>query len=72
MNLIAVFRSRTQTLAFAQILSSYGIMVSIINTPRTINVACGISAKFPAQFKKEADEIIRRRAFSTFAGFYHV
>lgn len=70
MNIIAVFRSRTETLTFANILSSYGISVSVITTPRTINVSCGISARFSAIYKEKAQEIINRRKFNTFAGFY--
>ena len=67
---IAVFRARTQTMAFANILQSYGAPVMIINTPRNLNVSCGISAKFPANFKHIADSVISRRTFDTFAGFF--
>jgi len=68
--LLAVFRSRTETLNFASILRSYNIPCSIVNTPRSINVSCGISAKFPISLKQTAQEIISRRNFNTFAGFY--
>lgn len=68
--LLAVFRSRTETLNFASIIRSYRIPCSVVNTPRSINVACGISVKFPVAYKDTAQEIILRRNFSTFAGFY--
>lgn len=67
---IAVFRARTQTIIFANLLRSYGVPVSIVNTPRRINVSCGISAKFPAVYKPQADDIIARRQFYSFAGFF--
>lgn len=70
--IIAVFRSRTETLNFASLLRSYGVPCSVINTPRTINVSCGISVKFDAQFKQTATLIASRRNFSTFAGFFSV
>lgn len=69
---LAVFRARTQTLLFANLLRSYGVTVTIINTPRSINVSCGISAKFSATYKKTAESIIARRKFDSFAGFFSV
>lgn len=68
---LAVFRSRTEALTFSSLLSSYGVSVSVINTPRTINVSCGISIKFDVKFKSIANDIIARRKFDTFIGFYN-
>lgn len=67
---LAVFRARTQTIIFANLLKSYGAPVSIVNTPRRINVSCGISARFAENFKPQAQQVIARRQFSTFAGFF--
>lgn len=67
---LAVFRARTQTIMFANILKSYGVPVSIVNTPRRLNVSCGISVKFPKLYKNIADGIIERRKFDSFAGFF--
>ena len=67
---IAVFRARTQTMTFANLLRSYGVPALIINTPRNLNVSCGISAQFPASYKHIADSVISRRTFDTFAGFF--
>lgn len=71
-NYLAVFRARTQTLVFANLLKSYGVPISVVNTPRNINVSCGISVKFAIQHKKIADDIINRRKFDSFAGFFLV
>lgn len=71
-NYLAVFRARTQTLIFANLLNSYHVPTTIINTPRNINVSCGISVKFAIQYKKIADDIMARRKFDSFAGFYLV
>lgn len=68
--MIAVFRARTETINFASLLRSYGVNVTIINTPRQINVSCGISVKFNPAYKEKAREVISRRKFDTFAGFY--
>ncbi len=70
--ILAVFRSKTETLNFASILRSYGVDCVVVNTPRTINVSCGISVKFNADFYGVAKVIISRRAFSTFAGFFPI
>jgi len=70
--IIAVFRSRTETLNFASILRSYKINCIIINTPRVINVACGISVKFSKVDEAVARQIISRRGFATFGGFFNV
>ena len=70
MHYLAVFRARTQTIIFANLFMSYGAPVSVVNTPRRLNVSCGISAKFPAVFKPQAEQVLARRNFDTFAGFF--
>lgn len=69
---VAVFRARTQTLIFANLLKSYGVKCNVINTPRVINVSCGISVKLSKFDFVRAQEIINRRKFDSFAGFYLV
>ncbi len=69
---IATFRSRTETLNFASILRSYNVWCLVINTPRYINVSCGISVKFNSVDIDVAKMIISRRGFSTFGGFYEI
>ncbi len=70
-NILAVFRARSDTLTFSSILRSYDIPLQIINTPRTINVSCGISVKFNAKYLNIAKEILNRRKFDTFVGLYN-
>lgn len=69
--MLAVFRSKTETLNFASILRSYGINCVIVNTPRKINVSCGISVKFSPNSFNIAKQIVLRRNFDTFAGFFN-
>lgn len=68
---LAVFRSRTEALTFSNLLSSYGVGVSVVSTPRRISVSCGISIKFEAKFQNIANEILSRRKFDTFVGFFN-
>lgn len=67
---LAVFRARTQTLLFANILKSYNIPILIVETPRSLNISCGLSVKFDTKLKSDAQQIIFRRRFDSFAGFY--
>lgn len=68
---LVVFRSRSETMKFANILASYGFNASFVSTPRQISVSCGISAKIDAKSLVIAKEIVKRRQFYTFAGIYY-
>lgn len=68
--MIVVFRARSQTINFANILKSYRVNCSIINTPRQINVSCGILVKFNYADLRTVEDILARRKFDTFAGIY--
>jgi len=46
---IAVFKSRTQTLKFYDVLRQNGVCAGIINTPRQVSLGCGLSVKFFTQ-----------------------
>lgn len=67
---LIVFRARSETMKFYSILSSYGVISEIVNTPRQLSVACGISLKLVAKDLVIAKEILNRRLFSTFAGIF--
>ncbi len=67
---LAVFRARNETITFANLLRSYGVSVMIISTPRQINVSCGISVRFGIEDLDQAKQIIARRRFDSFGGFY--
>ena len=70
MNYLVVFRARSETMKFANLLSSYGYRATIVNTPRKISVACGISVKIDFIALETAKLILSRRQFYTFAGIY--
>lgn len=69
---IAVFRARSETFTFATLLRSYNISAQIINTPRKVNVSCGVSVKFEAKYLNVAQEILSRRKFDTFVSFFPI
>ena len=70
--LLAVFRARTETLAYSQILRSYGVQCAIINTPRQVAVSCGISVKMALNSYDVALSVKQRRNFNSFAGFFKI
>jgi len=67
---LIVFRARSETMKFYSLISSYGVKSEIVNTPRQISVACGVSLKISSQDVSVAKEILNRRQFNTFAGIY--
>lgn len=69
---IAVFRSRTQTILFNQVLKSYGASSMVINTPRQAEVSCGLSVKFLGGDLAIVRQILARREFSSFVGIFKV
>ena len=70
--ILAIFGGRTQTMAFYQILRSYNISCSVVNTPKQAIVACGISVKFMEKDISVVSSILQRRKFDTFVGIYRV
>ena len=68
--IMAVFRSRTEALTFANILSSYRVPVSVISTPRRLSVSCGICIRFDSRLITIAKDVMLRRKFDTFVGFF--
>ena len=67
---LAVFRARNETITFANLLKSYGVNVMIVSTPRQINVSCGISVRFSYGDFVTAKNLLARRRFDSFGGFY--
>lgn len=70
--LLAIFRNKTETMAYYSILQSYKVKCKIVNTPKQAMIACGISVKFMINDYDKAFNIFKRRRFSSFAGFYKV
>lgn len=72
MTVLAVFRSRAQTLDFIARLQQYGTTAQAVNTPKEAGVGCGISAKFDSSALPRARSILRRTVYSSFAGLYEL
>lgn len=69
MTILAVFRSRAQTLDYISALRSGGVPAAAVNTPKEAGVGCGISAKFDSRFLDRARFYLTKKQYSSFAGF---
>ena len=69
--ILAILKSRSSTLNFAQLLKSYNIPVAIINTPHSLGRGtCGISVKFLSEYFSQVQTLISRISLNNFEGFY--
>ena len=69
MTVLAVFKSRAQTLDLVSLLRSGGVVASAVNTPKEAGVGCGISAKFDVRFFPRVRLMLSKRNYTSFAGF---
>ncbi len=69
MIVLAVFKSRSQTLDFSMRLKSAGVPAANVNTPKEAGVGCGISVRIDARFLPRAKSVLKQKPYSSFAGF---
>ena len=70
--ILAVFRSRNETLYFANMLRQAGCASMIINTPKEAGQACGISVRFNDRVLPIAQKCLSLKPFRAFVGFYKI
>jgi hypothetical protein len=68
--ILAVFRSRTQTLRFIELMRYRGVQCTVVQTPPEVRVGCGTSGKFHSCDIHIAKMIISQNRFDSFVGFY--
>ena len=69
---IAAFRSRQQVMAFHQALVRAGVPSSIVSTPRSISVGCGLSVRFELRDVRDVRDVYRMTQPGNLIGFYRV
>lgn len=70
MSILAVFKSRTQTMEFFRALRGRGVVAKLISAPKQAKVGCALACEFPYAFFSAAKNVLKSRNYSTFAGFY--
>ncbi|MBQ8375321.1 MAG: DUF3343 domain-containing protein [Clostridia bacterium] len=70
MTILAVFRSRSQSLDFAQRLLSYGIPAETVSAPKEARIGCGLCVRFDQREFARANAVLKMGKYSTFKGYY--
>lgn len=70
MTILAVFRSRTQSVDYVRRLTGYGITAQTVSTPREIKIGCGLSVTFDSAYFARARAVLALGKYSAFKGFY--
>lgn len=68
---IFVFRARSQTMKLYEVLSRNNVRSSVISTPRSLSLGCGLSVKINANDFSVAARIVRSLSLNTFSGAYY-
>jgi len=71
-DILAIFRSRNQAVDFYSKLRSQNVRCTLINTPKSANVGCGLSVKMAFNGISKAKKIINFNKYSAFFGFYSI
>ncbi len=72
MMILAVFRSRTQSLDYAERLQRYGVPASTAPAPKEARIGCGLCVRFDARVHPRAKAILKTGRYSSFKGFYRL
>ena len=70
MIILAVFRSRAQSLDYGQRLNVYGVPATTIPTPKEAKIGCGLCVRFDVRYLPKAQAILKTGGYSTFRGFF--
>ena len=69
---IAAFRSRLQVMAFEEALKQQGMKASIVTTPRTVALGCGLSVRFEEKDAPRVKALYQALGLGNLIGFYRV
>lgn len=72
MTILAVFRSRAQTMDYAGRLYKYGVAAQTVPAPKEANIGCGVCVKFDGAALPRAQAILKLGKYSAFRGFYTI
>lgn len=70
MMILAVFRSRTHSLDYAERLRSYGVEATTVPTPKEARIGCGLCVAFDERSFVRARAILKTGRYPSFKGFY--
>ncbi len=72
MMILAVFRSRSQSLDYVERLHRYGVPATTAPAPKEAKIGCGLCVRFEQRVYPRAKAILRTGKYSSFKGFYRL
>ena len=72
MIILAVFRSRSHSLDYAQRLNASGVVATTISAPPETKIGCGLCVRFEGRHFVRAKAILKMGSYASFKGFYKV
>ncbi len=70
MTILAVFRSRAQSLDYAERLQRYGVAAATVPAPKEAGIGCGLCVRFEYRAFPRAQAILKSGRYSSFKGYY--
>lgn len=70
--ILAVFRSRSQAMDCMNKMRAFNIPVQLINTPKEAGVGCGLSIKFAQGAERRAKNVIAGLNYTSFYGYMRI
>ena len=70
MMILAVFRSRAQSVDFAGRLLTYGVRAETISAPKEAKIGCGLCVRFAENQFVRANAVLKTGKYTSFKGYY--
>ena len=70
MIVLAVFRSRSHSIDYAERLQKYGVPATLVPTPKEARIGCGLCVAFDERSFVRARAILKTGKYTSFKGFY--
>ncbi len=72
MMILAVFRSRSHSLDYAERLHRYGVAATTAPAPKEARIGCGLCVRFDSHQYARAKAVLKTGKYSSFKGFYRL
>lgn len=70
MMILAVFRSRAQSVDYAGRLLTYGVRAETISAPKEAKIGCGLCVRFAESQFVRANAVLKTGKYTSFKGYY--
>ena len=72
MMILAVFRSRSQSIDYAGKLLDYGVRAETVSAPKEAKIGCGLCVRFDEKQFARANAVLRIGKYTSFKGYYKI